>query len=36
VKLIEPILLLSIAAAIVFVAVGLLLPMLKLTSGIQM
>jgi general secretion pathway protein F/type IV pilus assembly protein PilC len=36
VKLIEPILLLTIAAAIVFVAVGLLLPMLKLTSGIQM
>ncbi|MFG0291539.1 MAG: type II secretion system F family protein [Phycisphaerales bacterium JB050] len=36
VKLIEPVLLLSIAAAIVFVAVGLLLPMLKLTSGIQM
>lgn len=36
VKLIEPILLLGIAGAIVFVAVGLLLPMLKLTSGIQM
>jgi len=36
VKLIEPILLVTIAGAIVFVAVGLLLPMLRLTSGIQM
>lgn len=34
VKMIEPIMLLTIAVAIVFVAIGLLLPMLKLTQGI--